>query len=495
MQKNNKYNFLSANPKSTVANSTFYINQNLKREFWIVTLFFALIFCICCVASSYFPSGFIALIAFCAYFLYLIARKPIFLLKYFAFVFTAVVNLVGCFYAEYFDLYLSELQCFATFYGSLPLLVLAWWIFFQTLLLFDLCFGWENDQQVKESSNYPENKYMHFANIVMLVLMIVMFIRVLPNPSFLLGVNRFKYDSMFMIGIWQTFDSWLASLIVIPCLSIRKHRSKIGIATVCLYLLYLFWTGTKFGEFFAVLCLAVIAFYDKFLSMSLIRLRQVLIIVLSALLILVAFTSFAFSFTSTKSTEDFYSDRLAQQGQLWWYTYGNSNTLHASEFTDEIEALSNRKAISESVGENHGIYKIMYFSTPQSIIDAKLARGGRYTEAGFASAYYYFGEIGVIVFSLTMALIIAVIQNAMLRAFYKTNLIASIFLVRCWNLSRVSLSMFLFSQWLSTTSLAMLAFLFLRYLMHKSRHNKTHLVNSRSHAPCLTQTNTNNQNS
>ena len=80
--------------------------------------------------------------------------------------------------------------------------------------------------------------------------------------------------------------------------------------------------------------------------------------------------------------------------------------MHPDEFKNEITALFEQKeGAANNVGSRNGIYGIMYATAPQSIIDGKLTTGSQYTEGGYAAAYYYFGPLGAICFSVLMRLL------------------------------------------------------------------------------------------
>ena len=98
----------------------------------------------------------------------------------------------------------------------------------------------------------------------------------------------------------------------------------------------------------------------------------------------------------------------------------------------------------QNVGANHGIYKIMYYCAPSTVVDNKLLGGSRYSEAGFAAAYYYLGSIGAIIFSVVMGVIIGTLQNRLIKDIVNERYFRAMLLLRLYLSAQTGLSMFLF---------------------------------------------------
>lgn len=112
------------------------------------------------------------------------------------------------------------------------------------------------------------------------------------------------------------------------------------------------------------------------------------------------------------------------------------------------------------VGANNGIYKIMYLCAPESVIDWKLGTGSRYTEAGMAAVYYYFGAFGVILFAAIMGFIVAATVNCFLRFIANNNLIAAMLMLRIFMIERTFLSMFTMADFFKPLSLLSYIYLY-----------------------------------
>ncbi len=302
---------------------------------------------------------------------------------------------------------------------------------------------------------------------------VALFASVAGNPSFMLGYDRFRYEAEFGTEWATTLAGWLSFLIIIPVYAIRRHERTIdlllGCASVVLFVLYHIWVGDKFGSFFSLVCVFALAYYDVVLKMSLKMLRVALGVALLAFIALLGFTYFAYTFTYDESIDKYFSDRIAQQGQLWWRTYDLCDgKMHPEKLSNEIDAIVNPKSeIAENVGSQNGVYGIMYFTTPKKRVDGKLLSGSRFTEAGYASAYYYLGPPGVILFALIMGFAYAAVQNAILRSLWSKYLLESSIWLRLSFQLQTIVSMFTFYMLFTPFSIACYAFLILCALVRK----------------------------
>lgn len=435
----------------------------LKYRNWPLVILSGIALAICVLLSNCIFFSYLSCLILCIFVIYIITVRPRMVFAYLAVLFACAANLAGAIAIELFpSFYLSELRCYSNFSGSLPMCVFGWWCLLCTLYLTDTNYNY-SESGSKHLFSSRSLKALSFLNSAVCLLCAILFIRVLPHPSFVLGLDRFSYGAEYVQGIWGNLASYLSFLIVIPILSIKEKRSKIGIATIILYCLYLFWTGSKFGEFFTVACLVFIVYFDLLVCLSQIVLRRIVLLAIVICLAIVAFTGFAYSFTSSGSIADFYGSRTAQQGQIWWSVYQRSDQqIHVNDFLEnELDALVDNRTISESVGEQHGIYMAMYLSAPTDVVNSKLATGSRYTEAGFACSYYYFGPLGVALFGIAMGLIIRVFVRGIIENLNRGELLSAILHVRFFSLARTALSMFLFSQFVTPLSIASFAYLFL----------------------------------
>lgn len=415
--------------------------------------------------------GAISLSVFIAYLGYIFVRQPEFFLKYLPFVFAVTSNIIGCALCEFGVFELDELRTTSHFVGSLPLLVLSRWIFLALLRVFDLTKGIQIRYQIGVDTNDTQFKQrvMFAFEIMVFALVAVSFMHVCIHPAFSEGMNRFSYNTAYMGGIWTKLKNILVLLMVIPVLAIRKNTHRLlGVTTVVLYCFFLFWVGEKFGGFYGIVCIVCFVYYDVALNLSAKEKAIMGGILAGTLAILLGFSLFAYSLMSSTNVVDYFGKRVAEQGQLWWKTYEQSRgVLHTAEFSDEIQALlSTEKAIKDNVGSNYGIYRIMYYTAPDDKVDRQLGIGARYTEGAYAAAYYYFGIVGSLLFSLLMALLVFAVQNSFIAAIWKCNPIRMCVFSRFENGAQIALSMFLFYKFFDAAAIISYGFLLVMSLMH-----------------------------
>lgn len=433
------------------------------------------LFCIllfCALLSEFLFTSVLSVVIFIAWLLLLTYRYPSFILKYLYVFFSVVAAVSGCCYIEFFSpLWLPELQMHTTFAGSLPLLIFGNWALVAALFWMDMIWGCENDSSTASHNPNRENVVNAFAWIA-LIITILAFVNVMYDPSFARGVDRFAYDALHSENLIVTLSSKLLPyLILASILAVRMGKRTLGLVSVFFYCLFLFWTGEKFGGYFLLACEFALVFYDRIYAFAKESARKLMAVIACVIVLLVGLACFAYSFTSSDSVDDFLEYRIAAQGQLWWATYEKlDGSSHPEEMWDEVIALrKDGNDIPANVGSNNGIYKMMYFTAPQSVVDSKLARGSRYSGGGFATAYYYGGVLGVMLFSCVSAFLISLITNALIRAFRDKRIIDAFLLLRLFLLSQVTLGMFLFSVFFEPITILSLIWLLGGWLSRKSR--------------------------
>ncbi len=426
--------------------------------------------------SSIMPSRMlseISLVVLCLYMLGLFITRPRFILKYLVFIFAVVTNIAGCAIAEFSSVFLGEVRVFAGYVGSLPLLILSRWLFIIILIVYDTLFG-VDDKQLAVNHYLSDNtvRLLDTVTGAMTVALIIALLMTIKRPSAIsLGIDRFSYAQLYANNRYIGYlNSYMPYLITIPLLSTRYGKRWLGALSVLCYSIILVWTGTKFGNLFAILCVAIWIYYDKISILERGKLNKIVISVIASLSLIAVFAVFVSSKSSTTlNASEYIAQRAAQQGQLWWRIYDISGgAQHVSEFRNEIEAIGNGKsAVSQNVGSNYGIYKIMYLAAPQSLIDSKIALGSCYTEAGYAAMFYYFGPFGTILFSTIMGISIGVVVNALLHSSTKLRFIDSFLLVRMTVVLRGTLGMFFF-DFIDLPSIATYLYFILRYITDNS---------------------------
>lgn len=448
-------------------------NSDGKKSTVTLLLFGIILLSLCPLSQQYKFVSYLSIVAFVILLVCVAMVRTHFIFKYLPIVFAACSNLIGCYSCEFVPQYLGELRTYAEYAGSLPLATFSWY------LVIVACFGWDSKFGVDDKIRAQVDQYrpkksalFHLLNWFFLLLVVAMFFRVAPNPSFLIGLDRFDYAAAYMNGIWGTFSSIASYLVIIPLIAMRTDQKKIGIVAIALYLLFLFWTGTKFGGFFSVFTGLVLVYYDKLLLIEGGRLRAMLIPIAVVFAALLLIANFAMSFVN--DNEDYLAQRTAQQGQLWWRVYSLYEPGSGlGQIEDEVaEQFNYKPSIADNVRSQYGIYKIMYLSAPTEVVDAKIAAGARYTSASFASAYYYGGVIGLAAFAVFQGLLTAITTNLLLKALSRRAPIESVLVYRISMVVTTATSMFIFGDFFDVTSIVTYIALFVIYVL-KPRFGKT----------------------
>ena len=438
----------------------------------------------CCVFSGFAATSFVSLGVFLCFLLYLVLVRPNVLIKYLPFSFAVVANVLGVYVCETASVFLDELAVFSCFHGSLPILAFSRSLFFVVLVaLEDRRVDREHELILSNSGSHLSKRgdaTVNWATAATLIVLAVLFSQVAAHPSFMEGLNRFTYATSYGSsgGIYSILSSLIDYIFVFPVLALRYGKKKLGAVGVGFYVLYLIWTGTKFGSLLTVLCVFAFVYYDKFLLMGIDVTRKFTLVLFAAILGLVGFSLILFSFTTTsKDPIEYFNTRIAEQGQLWWAAYPvSAGNIHLDEFGDEVSGTFHGSTkVKENIGANYGIYKMMYLVAPEKQILNHLTVGARYTEGGYANAYYYLGVFGPPIYSCLMAIFVSVIVNALVSALTRKSLIESMLLLRLMSLSRAALGMALFVGFFDKFSLVSYAFLLIAWSLRVNSKAKQNI--------------------
>lgn len=441
-------------------------NDAIASKISYPSLLYRIILAAIFMFASVFPTpetSALSFVLFVVYALYLLIAKPTFCVKYLYVLFGIAINILGVGECEFFVLPLGELSTTSSFAGSLPLIIFARWIFVVVLEYVDLRLFPDKQLSINRKETRQLSRACNIATIIISVVFCACLIDVMRYPSAqALGIDRFTwkstYSSPFMPAL---ITDNLAYAAVIPLMSLRLGKKSFGAISLILLIMYYFWTGSKFGPFLIIACVAALVFYDLIAKLNIAILRRLIVCVAVVFAILISFAALVqTSISSTTDPNEYLFARLAQQGQLWWSTYDLCNVPHPEEFANEIDAafFDDPTKSDNHVGSSQGLYMIMYLTAPSDIVDAKLSTGSSYTEAGYAAMYYYFGPIGVILFSIILAPIIAFIVSLLLRAIRIGRPFDALILVRLMvmaNMLMASLHLGLFGK----VSIASIVFL------------------------------------
>lgn len=439
------------------------INKNL----FFTNLFVGTILCVCVVYSKVWFFTFVSLSVLVFYCLYVFKNRPEYFIKYMMCFYSMVASVIGCIICEFTTLYLNEIDTYAHFAGSAPLLILVHWLIMSLILSFDN-YTPTNELQIKSKGTNKSYIYIKYFTWVYFGFSLILFLKVMFHPSFILGVDRVGYASMgYVTGIWEKISNFMQYLVVIPIMYIFYVDKKKGLLFILPYILYLFWTGNKFGTFFNIFYIFLFVIYGIMKDLGYKKIRSILLMVFFAVFLLVGISLVAISFSGDYKIDEYFFNRVAQQGQMWWKSYdlfyGNPKP---DGFINEIKgAFFGNQLITENVGANYGIYNLMYLLAPKQKVDYKIMAGSRYTEATFGSILYYFGISGLLITCLIIAFITTKLTNAAIKAIRSEQIIKAMLLLRLYLAFRVAVTIFVFYDFLDLISI--ITYIYLIFIGNK----------------------------
>lgn len=425
--------------------------------------------------------SFICLVLTLTYFIRLAVRSFSFFLKYIYFYFAAISNIVGVAICEYFHVSLVELGiAVSSFVGSLPIICCGWSIFFAvTYYLDSLDFNINNvsmgDIEKQTYSNIDKIQALIIDRIIPWAYLIgygIIFIKVFPQPAFLLHLDRFMYEQNFPLGNLTTIMTVLGYFKPILFVMIYKNRNRtLSIIGLSVSLLVYLWVGHKFGIFMSFVmlaCMVLAIYYQK--HKDSISIKRYIWIPFSLGIAILAVSSIMGA-NADQNTNNYLLTRTAQQGQMWWRVYDlvKSTNTHPSEFSDELNIWFSGKDDDELQSYNYGIYHMMRYAAGDSLTEQKILTGSRYTEAGFASAYYYFGFFGAAIFALSMGMVISICIKWLVVSMDNLWVIETIILFRLLSILQTTLSMFTFNSLFSEDTIASIVVLIICLFVRRKK--------------------------
>ena len=414
---------------------------------------------LCCVIELHLNAPLPALLVYCAMLIALFVRYPHFLVKYWLVIFLVSSNILGVFVVETSTMSLPELGVKSSYVGSFSPLVLCHTIFLSVL------FSVDGALQRDSSSGSSEEKVV-FALKVATVFAIIPFVLAATHPFFAnQGIDRFEYKTL---GLAQAIASRSIVLFIylapLAAMGVRHGHERLSLTFMLVCALTAFLTGNKFGFFMQVAYVLTLGLYTLVCSrFDKGQVILVLLMLLGSLMLLVGLVMvhnhIAYG-TGFESNVSYLRQRMAQQGQLWWRTYKLEHAVgaqdHLPELQGEVAAWFNSE--KDPASGTYGIYKIMLYDVKEpQLFYRKVADGSQYAYSTQASLYYYFGLVGVLVFSVVSAVVYCALVNTSILTFDRSRILQSVILVRLLNLSQGLLTQSVFDELFSYKVIAYIA--------------------------------------
>lgn len=357
--------------------------------------------------------------------------SPNFIIRYIMIFFMCISNLIGVYICEHYILKLSELATTSSFSGSFPLITLGWFIFLVVLYYLDDNYPLNTLQKkipiFKVTYGKVEFTVKNTIPIVFLILSFLLLFRGFTHPYYLEGIDRFIYHELYLQGVWRLIYS--VALICIPIILFifYKKRSILLLISLSIYAIFLFLAGEKFGAFWNMIVVGCIVYSiynqdtDKKNSYKI--LRYIFLSFLCLIILLIGHRGLNQN-TPLSDDLDYLIIRTAQQGQLWWstYTIEKNQDYKLNELNDEFQTYFTLDDEGKA-SYNYAIYKIMRLTTPQDIVENKIKDNSRYASSTFATIYYYFKEVGIVIYAVIGALCFWLVMKAFMYSLLNLYLI------------------------------------------------------------------------
>ena len=406
-----------------------------KNEILILGCVYLFLFAVLFVVQSFsLNCDICVLLSLVVFFLWIAVRYTSYVVKYFNILFLELTNLLGVFVIERSNFYLPEIGQFCSPHNSFFLIACTHFVFFYSLLVFDrvIEFRHSRDPEFFSLDSLIDRELLLFlANLCILGVLLISFLRIINKPAFIFGFDRFKYAEYYLQGIWSKSSSIVMLLAPFIGFAFIYGLKKVSLLNLGLFCAYLFWTGNKFGGFIniAYIMLLMLAFEKPHER----RVYRKLVAVVGLIIIMgvtVVFIHNNLTY-SNKNNKEYLLQRIAQQGQLWWALYVEKGVHenHISEIQDEMDTWF--ELDDTNVEEfNHGIYKVMRHVTPTTTFAQKILRNSRYAAATYASIYYYFNPPVLFLFAVLSSLVLCVITQGFICKFSEGGIISSVVLAR-----------------------------------------------------------------
>lgn len=356
-----------------------------------------------------------------------------FVLKYTYYFYYVITNLIGVYIIENNTFYLTELGTISNRRGTLFFLAVIHSAFLYILFYIDK--NVEDHISDRKFTYTIEDKKINqyvcdLISVVFLLLTLYMFFRALKRPAFMMGLDRFQYADKMINGFWRIINNRISMLFPFVLMGIIFKRSRCSIIGLVLFVIYAFLIGHKMGIFLTLMIMSVPMIVIKYKEhMKTIDLSKFIsyacLIGICLISILYLFMHLTYN-ADIDSFKQYLYQRIAQQGQMWWAIFGNETAahFHFNEIIDEVSPIFNS---ADYDLKNYGIYKMMKLVTPGTIYSAKINAMSRYAASSQASIFYYFNEMGFLIFIPLSCIMVSFFTNWYWKAIRAGNILNILF--------------------------------------------------------------------
>lgn len=395
------------------------------REFGLFSFGVLIALCIEWLLGSYFNINIIVLVTYALFLWVLFIKDKKFILEFFWVITMASLNIVGAFCCDE-GLFLVELEYTSWYANVVAPLVMLYVLFFTVIEYYRL-----SHEKIKSPDLESEDTRMSYLLLsIGVIVAAYLFLQVVRTPYFVAGTLRIDYAAQYMSSFSVSLRTYLPMFIPVAVMEFRSGKRLLPIIFFCVVTGFYFLEGDKFGVYFFAVYIVALTLLPKISEKAIDRAISCLF-VFFWLLIGVVYVQRILLFDNTFSEFiEAISQRLAQQGEVWWSVYRqiNDGLLTFGNPSSEINAILNPE--SQSLYD-FGQWKMMNVACGYSEYSAyRIAAGNPFTATTTASLYYYSGFFGAVAFyGIFGFLYAAMIRNASL-AFSNRRVLESMVYVK-----------------------------------------------------------------
>lgn len=321
-----------------------------------------------------------------------------------------LLNIFGVFVIETKKIYLYETMKYSFFKNSLPELVLIQLVFLYVILKKD-----EKIKRIKKLKIKKNNKRI-IDKIVVLIIGgydIYYFILAISKPYFKYKVDRFLYLQTKLSSLERSIYQYnlVIFYLTVMLIIVFKKNNKVKFFLKTMLIVQIITEvllGNKYGIFIGYLTSGILYFFktsqynNRMLKKVFNKVIFLLVLVFCILFIhkKLLYEDILKENYTIKHFFNYFYQRTAQQGQLWWGTYDQKQIGNFEEIKNELLESENKYKDEINFKNENGIWKIMRLNAPREVVKMKAESFAAYTMTSNASINYYFGLFGNLIFVL-----------------------------------------------------------------------------------------------
>lgn len=454
-----------------------------KKGIKVLSDFSGIILFVLCIFRGIQITSFLSMIVFIVFIINsVVIEKDRFLLKYIYKTVGILTFILGVFVCDSIPLWLGEIRETTFYSGAFNLIAFYFWLFLTILRLMDYRMSkmiWQKKKcTVRLGSFNLTNFLFRNGRVIIFVFGMCLFASVATHPIFGESfVNRFEYSQQYvsrLLNVVRGYPILLSVLVIAPM--VNKDKVTLGeivkniIVPYIPYILFLIWTGNKFGAFWELIYYLII----PFLAFTSISRRTIKTIVKYTLIIVIALTALLIGYyilNGMNISLAMYTigERIACQGELWWKTIAivDDGSYRIGEMGNEINNIIQSIA-TEGQSHHYGVYNLMRILGNPAVVTAYESINTRFSASGIELPFYFIRYFSFIVVPLLTCPFLSWFTNEYISAVKDRRFFAAISSAKLLQLTVAAFSQGDFYAFTSTTSILFMMIFIISVLYSRS---------------------------